>query len=1067
MAPTSHYHGSLIAFEGPQDIISTQLRLLPNSPNILIIPPLRHFVKEESLKTPFDARTSILKVHKACSRRAETAREFLRDSTPGNKRLVFMNGGTSSAQVECVTDITKHLTNGDFAKAERIFNELIRNGVAGLYHRQKMEINPKSSQTNRRPNLQDEQSFGDPTSEAMKAADALDFETASLQSNTEIDLMAMARPRSSSVPPYMMVDDFQSAPPFYVFGACKWQRRSAPDGDLLQSPRRSYTTKDPRKVTWQTQDKEEPRMFKLNGKPNAPACVSVGKGGFKNQLSPAHLDLSSPHTLGIDSMPATPAICEAFAVDMRSSASPAPDKKIKSVDRTYSGAVRNQDVLLCSFPQPPRSRPQSFENGLANYQEKPTLRSKFASEIPRPTFSTPNRSVVRRSPPPPLKLRKLLQRPVTYVDRGTSPMNNYVDRSTITEPEPESEVSYKAHRTDVESCEFPGFENISESDYGEPHETVLPMLENLVVLFKTEATDTPLEATIQAFREGTYPISKSLSMSRIEVGGDPDRSNTQSQRHSRTTPLDRKVPMSDARHAEVAPARRVDADEYDPFAYGKYLRPPRTWHSKHNTTSRRPSTPPTPAQTPPLTARTPERCFHDFTTTDCRTAVCIQNSLRSILNIYFPPVDAGYQQFHFPLLPELSSLWKPVFREAETGTVIKRKRKVDLILAIGSQHGVEKEFLAAISGSLEKLGTKPNGVTRSGRLDLRFLIASAMQAFTSQPLANQTQDNPFSNPLLLATLIIPHLETYMAAHSVTRFLLLEYPPDHLTTVLALQRLVGVDLLKVAGIIDSDSDEPKLQQGFKVISRTNTQSRTNSKVGISKSNTRASATLLTPSGVKQIDIPSFSRANFLLTSSANESEIATMISTIWKILIDISPFYIPEGTAPRSSVLVGRESKRESKRESQGRPVVQTPLINPAQQYATLSNAAGMMGFQRQANASDSADPPPPIPSKRRGGESTRPEAPLKSSKGSISETIKSSTVKTMKSQRKKLRNMLGKETDAAVAPETASAHIDYWDDEDEDDFSAEERKYMPLYGKPNGPRKGNSRKALKWLGLAM
>lgn len=535
----------------------------------------------------------------------------------------------------------------------------------------------------------------------------------------------------------------------------------------------------------------------------------------------------------------------------------------------------------------------------------------------------------------------------------------------------------------------------------------------------------------------------------------------------------------------------MDPNEYDPFACGKYLRPPRAWQSKQNGHSHRPSTPPTPAQTPPLTERTTEKCFHDFTTTNCRTAVSMQNSLRSILNIYFPPEDAGYHQFNFPLLPELSSLWKPVFREADSGTVKKRRRKVDLILAIGAQKGVDKEFLGAISGSLEKLGTKPNGISRSGRLDLRYLIASAMQAFTSQPLTSQTHDNPFTNPLLLATLIIPHLETYMAAHSAARFLLLEYPPEHLTSVLALQRLVGADLLKVVGVLDAEIDEPKQYPPTKIPTRTHTHTRTNTKSSVlSTGNTKAGATLLTPTGAKQGETPSFSKANYLLVSSANESEISTLISTIWKILIDISTFYIPEGVASKTSIQVDRESKRGSKSESQGRALAQTPLINTTQQYAPLTNAALLMGFQKQqAGAGDTSsdflsdgthtgtDMPPRIPSKhrRRKSAQVQKEALLKSSKGSISETIRSSrTVQTMRSQRHKLRNMLGREGREADADSTfarvdsGSVYQDYFDeDEDDDGFAAEERKYMPLYGRRLGPQKGSSRKALKWLGLAI
>ncbi|KAL7624346.1 hypothetical protein AAE478_005908 [Parahypoxylon ruwenzoriense] len=1065
MGTTTQYHGSLVAFEGCQDAISTQLRLLPNSPKILLIPPFRYFMKENNLAIPFDARSHILMVHKACSERVEIARSFLRDSTPSNKRLVFMNGGTAGAQTECISSISKHLTHGDFARAERIFNELIRNGVAGLRSRRKVGADSGSTQptgANRRPSEQVEEVPSDPASKAMRAADALDFETASLQSNNEIDLTTTTRPRSHSVPIHPMADDFQNAAPFYVFGVSR-SRRITRDFDVPLSPR-SRPSQDPRMVTQRALNPAESQVDGLNSQPDSPNCTG-GECATK-ELSPASADLASPHSFGFVSTPTTPAmICEAFAVDVR--ASVASHKRAKSVDRVYTGAVHNKDISLSNFPRPPRSKPSALDDGppsALEYEENSTPRPRFPSEIPRPTFGTPSRTMIRRSPPSPLKLRKPSQRPASYVDRSTSPRHSYVDQSTTTEQ------IHVDRGADTEPHVFLGLEDDFEIDPHAPFESVLPMLEDLVIHFKGEDIDSRLGSTIQAFREGIYP--KSTPPLGSKAGRDRNQLSTRSSRESKGTLLDQKALVSDVQHADAIPIYRLDTDEYNPFANGGRFRPSYTWSPRQTANSYRPFTPPTPAQTPPPIRKRPEKFFHEFVTTGCRTAVCTQNALRSILNIYFPPEDAGYHQFTFPLLPELSSLWKPVFRELDSGTVIKRKRKVDLILAIGAQKGVNREFLGAISGSLEKLGTKPNGVTRSGRLDLRFLIANVMQAFTSQPLANQTQDNPFSNPLLLATLIIPHLEMYMAAHSATRFLLLEYPPEHLATVLALQRLVGVDLLKVAGILDSEASDPKPYPGFRAPRRTNAHTPSNSGSGLTAANKRAGATLLAPSGVKQTETVSFSKANFLLTSLANESEIATLISTIWKILIDISTFYIPEGVAPRSSVQIDRESKRDARRESQGKPLVHTPLINPVQQYAPLAHATALLGFQKHTGDTSSTyvlngiyteTNSPPTPSKH----ATRRELPLKSPKGSISETIR--TVKTMRSQRKKPKNILGKEVgadNAATVPPDAVSAYDSWDDDDEGGFSAEERKYMPLYGKQDAPRKGNSRKALKWLGLA-
>lgn len=148
-----------------------------------------------------------------------------------------------------------------------------------------------------------------------------------------------------------------------------------------------------------------------------------------------------------------------------------------------------------------------------------------------------------------------------------------------------------------------------------------------------------------------------------------------------------------------------------------------------------------------------------------------------------------------------------------------------------------------------------------------------MQAFTAQPLAKQVQSNPFVDRALLAALIIPHLERYMAAHPDVRFLLIEYPAEHLTTILALQTLIGTEMMKVVGIINGDSSSPadrRPSEGFRSL---NPQ-------GAHMSGARLGSC-------------SFSRGNFLLASQASGFETAAFVAAIRESLISISDFYIPE------------------------------------------------------------------------------------------------------------------------------------------------------------------------------
>jgi hypothetical protein len=306
-----------------------------------------------------------------------------------------------------------------------------------------------------------------------------------------------------------------------------------------------------------------------------------------------------------------------------------------------------------------------------------------------------------------------------------------------------------------------------------------------------------------------------------------------------------------------------------------------------------------------------------------------------------------------------------------------------------------------------------------------------MQAFTAQRLTHQTTDNPFTNTYLLATLIIPHLETYLAAHSEVRFLLLEFPPDHLATILALQKLVGVDLLKVAQIVDSNAKEPL---PFTHVRGASISARKDDSSSSSGSGPQVKVLPITPSPTPENF--SFSKANYLLTSTASESEISTFISTVWKILMEISQFYIPEETP-----------KPKSARK------IPSPI--------TFSPFPKLLSGPQSPPLS----PAPPTPSLRlpsAHATPARPVSPAPSSKApSLAETVK--TNKSGKSRKGgKSRKSPGK---AGTPGNDGESTLDL-DFADDSDYDMEERRLMPMFMRKPVVRKGNSRKALKFLGLA-
>ncbi len=230
MDDSVRYHGSIIAFEGIPETISTQLRLLPMSSQILILPGIQNYLKNAERAEPFSARQLIRRVHAAAAARHQTALDFLRQSTSERNRFVFMNGGTVSAQALCISAISKHQTNGDIVQADSIFNGLVRDGVPGLLKdittwrdSIRAEDRARMSKPGRKNGKEAHglDRASDPITRAMMAAEALDRETESLQPpGRDLDLtISLRHARSVSLPVLDFTDDFQDTTPFFVFGA--------------------------------------------------------------------------------------------------------------------------------------------------------------------------------------------------------------------------------------------------------------------------------------------------------------------------------------------------------------------------------------------------------------------------------------------------------------------------------------------------------------------------------------------------------------------------------------------------------------------------------------------------------------------------------------------------------------------------------------------------------------------------------------------------------------------------------------------------------------------------------
>ena len=305
-----------------------------------------------------------------------------------------------------------------------------------------------------------------------------------------------------------------------------------------------------------------------------------------------------------------------------------------------------------------------------------------------------------------------------------------------------------------------------------------------------------------------------------------------------------------------------------------------------------------------------------------------------------------------------------------------------------------------------------------------------MQAFTAQPLKCQTSENPFNDSYLLAALIIPHLETYLALHSEVKYLLLEYPPEHLSTILAVQKLVGVDLMKVAQIVDTKS---------KNLPFTHLRGTSISKVDSGS---------LKRKSLRSSDV-SASKANFLVTSTASDSEIAEFISTVWKVLAEESDYYKAE-SEPRRAFVKASEKAPEAVQEKTIAEKPEKPeKKRPPPLHSTFSPFPKVTEGPKSpmSPAPNTAIFPPRTP--------TIPIPPPPSRPASIAETTR--TFKSMRSRHSRTSKR---------RPVGDAMSVYTFDPAEDSDYDAEERRLMPIFLQKRQVRKGNSRKALKFLGLA-
>ena len=379
-------HGKLIALEGDEEMLATQLRLLPPSEKFLVISSMS---EDFSYGGGFSPQSYVHAVHLAFEERAERARAFLKAGTSAHPRLVFMNGGSVSARSRCISRICQHV-DGDVSTAENVFNEVVKNGALGLMK----DVHSQTGQTDEEKTdpegegVEGVQDVESPRQKFMKAADSLKLRSVSNQSELADDL-------GSSLS--------------YAMGATQSAE------DIPVSRQELFTT----------EHLDEIRRTVLEV---PPRDLLQKRGTFGSQYEDTEhdpfVDIASPgDSAFMSGGPPTPAVVygEACLVDV-ASASPKGPRRAQSVDRFYPNNSR--------FLEPPSSPgPLKHTKSAYHLRKRPgTSEGMFQpfrdgfTKLPRTTFVKASETTIRKSPTSAGSLNSSstsLQGPRIFIDRGT------------------------------------------------------------------------------------------------------------------------------------------------------------------------------------------------------------------------------------------------------------------------------------------------------------------------------------------------------------------------------------------------------------------------------------------------------------------------------------------------------------------------------------------------------------------------------------------------------------------------------------------------------------------------
>ncbi|KAA8573584.1 hypothetical protein EYC84_005167 [Monilinia fructicola] len=746
--------GKLVALEGNINTITTQLRLLPHSHMLLIIAPLDHYLSEDHQQEAFDARLFVRDVHIALTRRNEVARSFLQSSS--QSRLALLNGGSVSARAICVAKISQRLTCGNLAEAERIFHDIVKDGVAGLFE------NTTSSKSTL---------LSEPAKETIRPRTKLPkrLDLRSTKSAPTLDGKDQPKQESGTVEEIKMS------------GAQKSRIRDGSGLQMIDVPEKSWTT-TPEPPVWGFQQGDDIVTTVLSIPPQ-PGTVSqiddietrrrpisqysgtfgpqppsrakpsfnVPRSRYSTQQSP-DLDGNEDYFEYIsqdeENSFFTPQVVygEACVVDMQSAFS-TPMRWTKSVGDLSIGD-KASDSNNSKHSASVNDLRESFK-----VSKKSFIRDSIFERLPKTAFVRASETTIRG-----------------FSSSSTPDLGSSIRSRGV-------------HRT-LEGCGT-GVEEDFDST-----KAVFDIAEDMIIHF-TDNSPREIVRSISEYRSGTFPIYPSFSPQSLPTP--PDTASLVDEcfdRGKATTHRDNQ--------------QRAEVDRFFSSSSAT-LEGMKRQRASENVDAATNGFPLTPKSTILAFYSDPTEKFCEFPGAYTNKSIDIQNEFRSFLSSHFVEEATVLNHYQSSLMPECGDFWRDMF--SGCSSAFHEEPAIDQIIAVGCEKRISGVLRTQLLRQIESIGVKNNGESRSGRLDLRFLIASAMQTFMSQPLLSRKDLDPMTDPRLLAELIVPHLEQYLVTNSLVRFLVLSFSSDQIATVIALRSLLGSDLVKVAGVLDTLSSDP--------------------------------------------------------------------------------------------------------------------------------------------------------------------------------------------------------------------------------------------------------------------